>query len=88
MLGEGGVEEGKLAGVEDLVLLNRHHHFVGGVDLGEVLLGDPHHEGHEALLSCVQEVGGQVGDVHVTPLEGKNHPHDRLYDEGREVGVV
>jgi hypothetical protein len=82
------VELQQLALVDHPVLLHEHHHPFGGVDQRQALLVHPHDVGHEGLLRGLDEVCGQVGDVHVAPLEGQDHAHKGLDDEGGQVLVV
>lgn len=55
---------------------------------GEVLLGDTHNKGHEGFLCGFDQFQGEVGRVHITPLQRLYHLHQRLDDHDRKVGVT
>ena len=82
------MEQQELAVVNHLVFLDEHDHPLCSVDQRQVLLVDAHDVRHEGLLRGFDEVGRQVGHVHVAPLEGQDHPHEGFYDECGEVLVV
>ena len=48
----------------------------------------PNNVGHEGFLGWFNKVGGEIGNVHIAPLEREYHSHEGLNDKRGEVRVV
>jgi hypothetical protein len=74
------MEEEQVSLVHNFILFNENHNSLTCIDHLQILLVDPYDIGHERFLSGFDEMRGKIGDIHVAPFEGQNHPHESLND--------